>query len=60
MIIHSIAIIKKAAAIVNKNNGDLDAKISKYIVKASEVIKENWTIIFPSKFGKQDLVHKPI
>ena len=36
IVIQSIAIIKKAAAIVNKNNGDLDAKISKYIVKASE------------------------
>ena len=40
IVIHSIAIIKKAAAIVNKNNGDLDAKISKYIVKASEEVIE--------------------
>ena len=38
VVIQSIAIIKKAAAIVNKNNGDLDAKISKYIVKASEEV----------------------
>ena len=29
IVIHSIAIIKKAAAIVNKKNGDLDPKISK-------------------------------
>ena len=32
VVIQSIAIIKKAAAIVNKNNGDLDAKISKYVL----------------------------
>ena len=38
IVIHSIAIIKKAAAIVNKNNGDLDAKVSKYIIKAAEEI----------------------
>ena len=40
ILIQSIAIIKKAAAIVNFKNGDLDKKISKYIVKASdEIIK---------------------
>ncbi len=50
IVIHSIAIIKKAAAIVNKNNGDLDAKISKYIVKASEeVIKGKLDSHFPLK-----------
>ena len=42
IVIHSIAIIKKAAAIVNSKNKDLDQKISKYIVKAAdEVIKGN-------------------
>ena len=50
IVIHSIAIIKKAAAIVNKNNGDLDAKISKYIVKASEeVIRGKLDDHFPLK-----------
>ena len=33
IVIHSIAIIKKAAAIVNSKNKDLDPKISKYIVR---------------------------
>ena len=32
IVIHSIAIIKKAAAIVNLRNKDLDHKISKYIL----------------------------
>ena len=50
IVIHSIAIIKKAAAIVNKNNGDLDAKISKYIVKAAEeVIQGKLDDHFPLK-----------
>ena len=50
LVIHSIAIIKKAAAIVNKNNGDLDAKISKYIVKAAEeVIQGKLDDHFPLK-----------
>ena len=50
IVIHSIAIIKKAAAIVNKNNGDLDAKISKYIIKAAdEVIKGKLDEHFPLK-----------
>ena len=40
LIIHSIAIIKKAAAIVNSKNKDLDKRVSKFIVKASdEIIK---------------------
>ena len=50
VVIHSIAIIKKAAAIVNKNNGDLDAKISKYVIKASEeVIRGKLDDHFPLK-----------
>ena len=36
ILIKSIAIIKKAAAIVNSKNKDLDPKLSKYIIKASE------------------------
>ena len=38
IVIHSIAIIKKAAGIVNSKNKDLDQKISKYIVKACEEV----------------------
>ena len=38
MIIKSIAMIKKAAAIVNTKNKDLDPKISKAIIKASNEI----------------------
>ena len=38
VVIHSIAIIKKAAAIVNAKNKDLDNKISKYIIRASEEV----------------------
>ena len=38
LVIHSIAIIKKAAAIVNAKNKDLDPKIAKYIIKASEEV----------------------
>ena len=50
IVIHSIAIIKKAAAIVNQKNGDLDPKISKYIIKASdEVIKGKLDDHFPLK-----------
>ena len=50
IVIHSIAIIKKAAAIVNKKNGDLDKKISKYIVEAAdEVIKGKLDKHFPLK-----------
>ena len=49
-VIKSIAIIKKAAAIVNKKNGDLDPKISKYIIKAAdEVIKGKLDDHFPLK-----------
>ena len=50
ILIQSIAIVKKAAAIVNARNGDLDKKISKYIIKASEeVIKGNLDDHFPLK-----------
>ncbi len=50
IVIHSIAIIKKAAAIVNKKNGDLDPKISKYIIKAAdEVIQGKLDDHFPLK-----------
>ena len=50
LVIHSIAIIKKAAAIVNARNKDLDQKISKYIIKASdEVIKGKHDNHFPLK-----------
>ena len=38
IVIHSIAIIKKAAAIVNYKNKDLDKKISRFIIKASEEV----------------------
>ena len=50
IVIHSIAIVKKAAAIINFKNKDLDRKISKYIVKASEeVIKGKLDEHFPLK-----------
>ena len=50
VVIHSIAVIKKAAAIVNRNNGDLDARISKYIIKAAdEIIKGKLDKHFPLK-----------
>ncbi len=50
IVIHSIAIIKKAAAIVNSKNRDLDKKISKYIIKASdEIIKGKLDNHFPLK-----------
>ena len=49
IVIQSIAIIKKAAAIVNKNK-DLDPKLSKYIIKAAdEVIKGKHDKHFPLK-----------
>ena len=50
IVIHSIAIVKKAAAIINFKNKDLEKKISKYIVKASdEVIKGKLDEHFPLK-----------
>ena len=49
-VIHSIAIIKKAAAIVNSNNKDLDPKLSKFIIKAAdEIIKGKHDNHFPLK-----------
>ena len=50
IVIKSIAVIKKAAAIVNTKNGILDKKISKAIIKASdEVIKGKLNEHFPLK-----------
>ena len=50
ILIHSIATVKKAAAIVNAKNGDLDKKISKYIIRAAdEVIKGKLDANFPLK-----------
>ena len=50
IVIHSIAIIKKAAAIVNTKNKDLNLKLSKYITKAAdEVIKGKLDDHFPLK-----------
>ena len=50
LVIHSIAVIKKAAAIVNAKNKDLDSKISKFIIKAAdEVIKGKLDTHFPLK-----------
>ncbi len=50
ILIQSIGVIKKAAAIVNTKNKDLDKKISKYIIKAAdEVIKGKLNNHFPLK-----------
>ncbi len=50
IVIHSIAIIKKAAAIVNAKNKSLEPKISRAIVRASdEVIKGKLNSHFPLK-----------
>jgi|TARA_B110000211_G_scaffold50916_1_gene55935 fumarate hydratase, class II len=50
IVIHSIAIVKKAAAIINQRNKDLDPKLSKYIVKAAdEVIGGKHDSHFPLK-----------
>ena len=50
IVIKSIAMIKKAAAIVNAKNGDLDKKIAKAIIKASnEVISGKLKDHFPLK-----------
>ena len=38
LVVQSIAIIKKAAAIVNTRNKDLEPKLSKYIIRAAEEI----------------------
>ena len=50
IVIKSIAMIKKAAAIVNAKNGDLDKRISKAIIKASnEIISGKLKDNFPLK-----------
>ena len=50
IVIHSIAIIKKAAAITNWKNKDLDPKLAKFIIRASEeVIKGKLDNHFPLK-----------
>ena len=50
IVIKSIAIIKKAAAIVNEKNGDLDKKLSKAIIRsADEVISGKLKEHFPLK-----------
>ena len=50
IVIRSIAIIKKAAAIVNAKNKDLDTKLSRYVIKAAEeVIKGKHNDHFPLK-----------
>ena len=50
IVIHSIAIIKKAASIVNAKNKDLETKLSKYIIKAAEeIIKGKLNKHFPLK-----------
>ena len=50
IVIHSIGIIKKAAAVVNSKNKDLDSKLAKFIIKASEeVIKGKLDDHFPLK-----------
>jgi fumarate hydratase class II len=50
IVIKSIAIIKKAAAIVHAKNGDMDKKISRVIIKASnEIISGKLKEHFPLK-----------
>ena len=50
LVIQSIAIIKKAAAIVNTKNKDLDSRLSRFIIKAAEeVIKGKHDSHFPLK-----------
>ena len=50
IVIKSIAMVKKAAAIVNAKNGNLDKKISKTIIKASnEIISGKLDDNFPLK-----------
>ena len=50
ILIQSIAIVKKAAAITNYKNKDLDKKIASYIIKAAdEIIKGKLNDHFPLK-----------
>ena len=61
IVIKSIAMIKKAAAIVHVKNGEIDKKISKAIIKAAdEIISGKLTSHFLLKFGKQVLELKLI
>ncbi len=67
-VIKAMAILKKAAAKVNKTYG-LDASVADTIVKVADEVrarrthnrssKANSTIISPSSSGKQDPVLKP-
>ena len=50
ILIQSIAIIKKAAAIVNSKNKDLEPKLAKFIIRAAdEIIKGKLNNHFPLK-----------
>jgi len=50
IVIRSVAVIKKAVAIVNAKNKDLDPKLSRYIIKAAEeIIKGKHSDHFPLK-----------
>jgi fumarate hydratase class II len=50
IVIHSIAVVKKAAAIVNSKDKSLDSKLAKFIVRAAdEVIKGKLDSHFPLK-----------
>ncbi len=50
ILIQSIGVIKKAAAIVNSRNNDLDRRIAKFIIKAAdEIIKGKLNDHFPLK-----------
>ena len=61
IVIQAIAIIKKSAALVNANNRDLDKKLSKFIIKASdEVIKGKLNSHFPLKVWQTGSVLKLI
>ena len=61
IVIKSIAMIKKAAAIVNTRNKDLDPKISKVIIKAAnEIIAGKLNKHFPLKVWQLALVHRLI
>ena len=57
ILIQSIGIVKKSAAIVNARSGDLDKKLSKYIIRAAdEVIKGKLNEHFPLKTSSASLI----
>ena len=59
VLIKSIAIIKKAAAIIHRKEKHIPSNISGAIIKASnEVISGKLNEHFPLKYGKLDQVHK--